>query len=427
MRLNYEQLGLVGLLVVFIALATAYSVVTPLGEGPDEVSHFAYIQYVLMHQRLPTAEGAVLGEAHQPPLYYVLCALAAIWIPQQEFTPIANPDFAFEQPHTPNLLLHPQREAFPYRDAPLAWHWLRLLSVAMGAITVWATWRIAAIFFPTDWWLVAGATAFVAFLPAFTFLSAMINNDNLVITFSALGLLQLFRIARQPWWLGDMIRLGVLLGLAVLTKLSGLVLWLFAAGVFAFLAWHAKRREWKHWTLRITICFGIALAVIAPWLAYNVAQYGDPLGWSLVLSVTPLRQAPLTLDDLVRIIGWGLYTSFWGRFGGALHLRMSGAIYVVLGVVTLLALLGWARAARASRLFERDSNLRALVAAFVVFWLLMLTAFARWTLAVLGTDQARQLFRLFGNCRDRQPVMHLFCGKIAWRMTAYVKNHGNSQ
>jgi hypothetical protein len=24
-------------------------------------------------------------------------------------------------------------------------------------------------------------------------------------------------------------------------------------------------------------------------------------------------------------------------------------------------------------------------------------------------------------------VMHLFCGKIAWRMTAYVKNHGNSQ
>jgi hypothetical protein len=38
-----------------------------------------------------------------------------------------------------------------------------------------------------------------------------------------------------------------------------------------------------------------------------------------------------------------------------------------------------------------------------------------------------QKIRLFGNCRDRQPVMHLFCGKIAWRMTAYVKNHGNSQ
>ena len=38
-----------------------------------------------------------------------------------------------------------------------------------------------------------------------------------------------------------------------------------------------------------------------------------------------------------------------------------------------------------------------------------------------------ELIRLFGNCRDRQPVMHLFCGKIAWRMTAYVKNHGNSQ
>jgi hypothetical protein len=42
-------------------------------------------------------------------------------------------------------------------------------------------------------------------------------------------------------------------------------------------------------------------------------------------------------------------------------------------------------------------------------------------------DKLDKCFGLFGNCRDRQPVMHLFCGKIAWRMTAYVKNHGNSQ
>jgi hypothetical protein len=52
--------------------------------------------------------------------------------------------------------------------------------------------------------------------------------------------------------------------------------------------------------------------------------------------------------------------------------------------------------------------------------------------AIYGEDEAQVgigpiKIRLFGNCRDRQPVMHLFCGKIAWRMTAYVKNHGNSQ
>ena len=37
------------------------------------------------------------------------------------------------------------------------------------------------------------------------------------------------------------------------------------------------------------------------------------------------------------------------------------------------------------------------------------------------------LFQLFGNRRDCQLVMRSFCGKTAWRMTAYVKNHGNSQ
>jgi hypothetical protein len=45
----------------------------------------------------------------------------------------------------------------------------------------------------------------------------------------------------------------------------------------------------------------------------------------------------------------------------------------------------------------------------------------------LGAQKPLDKIWLFGNCRDRQPVMHLFCGKIAWRMTAYVKNHGNSQ
>jgi hypothetical protein len=69
------------------------------------------------------------------------------------------------------------------------------------------------------------------------------------------------------------------------------------------------------------------------------------------------------------------------------------------------------------------------------------TAGGAWTSVPLGSSQPLNngdsvstslqgeglLKRLFGNCRDRQPVMHLFCGKIAWRMTAYVKNHGNSQ
>jgi len=385
-----ENLVLFVLLLMFSLTALGYSIVVPLGEGPDEVSHFAYVQYVLMHRRLPPPAGAVSGEAHQPPLYYVIGALVTSWIPQEEFSPIANPDFAFDDPQTPNLLLHTRREAFPYNGAALAWHWGRGLSVVMGAITVWAVWHIASVFVSNDRWIVWGAAAFVAFLPAFTFLSAVVNNHNLVVMLSSVSVLQILHIAQRPPRRRDAALLGILLGLAVLTKLSGLVVWLFVAVILAFLAWRSG--QWKNWTTPAAVCFGIATIIIAPWIIYNLANHGDPLGWSLVLSVTPLRQAPLTFDDLVKVIGWGLYTSFWGRFGGALHLRMADAIYASLGGVLLFALLGWIRYGRSAQTPEQNNRTRALLATFAVFWAMMLIAFARWTLTVLGTDQARQLF-----------------------------------
>jgi 4-amino-4-deoxy-L-arabinose transferase-like glycosyltransferase len=260
----------------------------------------------------------------------------------------------------------------------------------MGAVTVWTTYRLAAELIPHQTGIALGAAAFVAFLPAFTSLSAVVNNDNLIIMLSSLGVLQILRLARQPLRWRDAVLLGALLGLAPLTKLSGLVVWLFAAAVFLFVAWQS--RQWRRLALYGTLCCGIAVLFIAPWAIYNLLNYGDPLGWSLVLSVTPLRRAPMTWDDLVRVIGWGLYTSFWGRFGGAIHLRMADAIYVILGGLALLASLGWVRYARTSRQAQRDFDARGILAAFGVFWLLMLAAFARWTLAVLGTDQARQLF-----------------------------------
>ncbi len=398
------------LLVAFIALALGYSIVTPLGEAPDEVSHWAYVQYLVNQHALPKPEGAVLGESHQPPLYYLLGALATFWIPQPEFAAIANPDFAFEQPQTPNLLLHTRREQFPYRDVPLAWHLWRLFSVAMGAVTVWTTYQLGLVilskasdeFRPQNpalavrdssspkallrmterHWAALAAAAFVAFLPGFTFLSAVVNNDNLVIMLSALGILQALRAARANARRRDLVLLGVILGLAVLTKLSGLVLWLFSGTLLLWVAW--SHHNWRTLIRTGAWVFGIGIVIVAPWILYNLTQYGDPLGWSLVMAATPVRNAPITVGDLVLILR-GLWTSFWGRFGGALHLRMSDAIYMVLGIIPILALVGWVRQ-------RRDKADYATLGLVALFWFFMLAAFARWTLVMLGTDQARQLY-----------------------------------
>lgn len=386
------------LITAYLCLAVAYSVIVPLGEASDEVSHFAYIQYLLAHRSLPPAEGAVLGESRQPPLYYLMGALLTVAVPQQEFAVIANPDFILDDPQTPNLLLHTRREAFPYQGAALAWHLVRLLSIGLGAVTVWTAWQTARQFFPDDGWLAWGAASGVAFLPNFLFLSAAVNNDNLIVALSALGILQVVRLtSRTEASRRDVILLGVTLALAVYAKWSGLVLWVFA---FVILLLSARRRSNQlrellnprgAFATQAIVTFGVALVLFSPLMLYNLITYGDPLGWSLALAVTDLRTTPLTPDGWLFILR-GLFTSFWGRFGGVLHLKLPDAVYTGLAVGTLIAAGGWLGYALDARRGVLRRGVGALLVTFGVFWLALGASFVRWTLTFAGTEQGRLLF-----------------------------------
>jgi Dolichyl-phosphate-mannose-protein mannosyltransferase len=377
------------LLAAFLLLASAYSIVIPLGEAPDEVSHFAYVEYVAAHARLPPAEGAALGEVHQPPLYYLLCGLSIVWIPHQDIVVIANPDFALDNSATPNLLLHTRREAFPYHDDWLAWHLARLLSVIMGAVTVWATWQVALTIFPERQFIALGSAAFVAFLPEFVFLSGAVNNDNLIIMLSALGFLLVLRMLSYPVRVRNAAILGILLGAALITKLSGAILWVLAAGAFF---WSAREHnEWKNRARDFTICFVLAGIIAAPWSIYNLHEYGDPFAWALYLQVGTIRQTPITLADWAAIAR-GIFTSFGGRFGGALQIHLSPIVYTVFGVVTGVASLGWIGYARDYRRGIPSGSTSIGLVAGTAFSLLIGAAYASWAIHDRGAGQVRQLF-----------------------------------
>jgi hypothetical protein len=183
--------------------------------------------------------------------------------------------------------------------------------------------------------------------------------------------------------------LGILLGTAALTKLSGLTLWLFVGCIFAWLVW---RNRFQSAILRnAIIAFAVAGVIAAPFFLYNLLTRGDPLGWSFVLQVTPLREGPMTFEDW-SIFLRGLYTSFWGRFGGALHLHLPNWLYVVFAILAVCAISGWVLFANDARRGRLDPRVREMMVLFILLWALMLTAFLRWTFTVLGTDQARQLF-----------------------------------
>lgn len=381
--------GLPLILAAFVLLALAYSVIVPLGEAPDEVPHFAYVQYLVLHHQLPPSEGAVSGESHQPPLYYFLGAVLTVSIPQRGFQVVANPDFALSNLKTPNLLVHDSREAFPYRDDVLAWHIVRLLSIAMGAVTVWATWQIARESFTDDPWVAFGSAAFVAFLPGFVFISAVVNNDNLITMLSGLCILQVVRVMRRSFSARDAVVLGVLLGLGALTKLSGFVVWLFAGTILAYAAY--RNNDIRKIATPIALCFGIAIAMIIPLTLYNFVTRGDPFGWSGYLAVVSVRESPMSANDWVDLVR-GLVTSFWGRFGGAIQIRLPSMIYAVLSGLGLIGALGWIGYARDARQNKLDSGARRILVSFAIFWAFLLVSYARWAASDLAAGQVRLLF-----------------------------------
>jgi hypothetical protein len=181
----------------------------------------------------------------------------------------------------------------------------------------------------------------------------------------------------------------VLLGLALLAKLSGLVVWLFSA---MMLLWSAyEGRNWKQVAIHSAIVFGVAGAVSAPWLLHNLATSGDPFHWSAYLAVITPRREPLTLQTIADI-AQALFTSFWGSFGGALHLKLANAVYLILNAGTLVALLGWVGYADDAHRRRLEANIRYLLLASLAFGVVLLSAYMRWAVTDMATGQARLLY-----------------------------------
>lgn len=132
--------GLFALSLTFLVLAVIYSFFTPPFESPDEVGHFYYVAHVLNTHSLPVQLVSALGEAHQPPLYYVIAALFAmpadLTDSTGQFRP--NPEFiwAGRGRSEVNAGLHGSAETFPFRGHSLALHLARFSSVLMSTVVI---------------------------------------------------------------------------------------------------------------------------------------------------------------------------------------------------------------------------------------------------------------------------------------------------
>jgi 4-amino-4-deoxy-L-arabinose transferase-like glycosyltransferase len=260
------------IVALYLVLAFVYATVTPIFETPDEPAHFEYARFVALNRSLPVEARPGYPDHIQtgghPPLYYFLGALVIGGIDLSSYEGLErNPYFAYGPLSLgANLFRHTDAEAFPYTGTPLAVHLLRGMSILMGAGTLVLTYKLAGELFPSDRLVAVGAAAFVAFLPQFIFISASVNSDNLVNVLSAAALVQIVRAAQGKFHRKrDAILLGVTLGLAVLAKVSALVL--LPIAMFAIVA--PNRRPWRNAILPVVLMLAPFLLVVGWWFARN--------------------------------------------------------------------------------------------------------------------------------------------------------------
>lgn len=393
---NWHRYSIAAILALFVMLGVAYSLVTPVFEASDELWHFPVVKYLADGQGLPVqqpgAEALWQQEGSQPPAYYALAALAVAWINTEDLQAIRwlNPMANTGKPlatGNKNLIIHTEREAFPWHGTPLAVHLIRFLSVLLETVTVYFTYRLALEIAPRRNDLALAAAALVAFNPMFLFIAGSVNNDNLVVPLATLIIWLLVRTMREGWLTrGRAVLLGVLLGVAALSKLSGLGLLPLTAAALIVVA--ARRRAWAA-LLRWGAIIGLLAAAIAGWwYLRNWRLYGDLTGLNAMLDIAGRRIEPFTFRRLQREFE-GFRSSYWGVFGG-FNIVTPSWVYRVYDLLSLAGMAGWG-----AWLLRRRGHWRSPVTGMllllVVWILLVLVALIRWTSQTYAS-QGRLLF-----------------------------------
>ncbi len=315
--MHARHLMLALILLVYLALATLYAVNVPAWQAPDEPAHFNYIHelaatgqipvlrmgdydegYIqqLTGQRFPPdlSTAPLRYEAHQPPLHYLLGA---------------------------GIFRLTGGDLLP----------LRLLSLALGALFIGLIYAIVRLVFPGQPALALGAAAFTAFLPMHVAQAASVNNDALAeVLLAAILLLSICYVKLTilgPRFPGawDALAIGLLLGLALVTKVSAYVA-IPAALAAPLIAWYEDKPSGTDHRSPVTAYLLIllpALLIALPWYVRNAQVYGhlDILArsWHDQVVVGQLTTGELLAQAglaavLERFLVWS-HSSFWGVFG----------------------------------------------------------------------------------------------------------------
>jgi len=301
------------LVVIVILIGLACRIVfawfTPTFYAPDEQPHYNYVKYLYQNHSFPvqtskTGAATMDWEYHQPPVYYLM-SLPIYRLADQLLTP-------------------EHQQFFPVRA-------LRFFSILCWAGTVILTLKILGKLRATDQFTQTFVVCMVCLLPTYTFLSASINNDNLVI---AIGSMILYFLSLHQRTYHSLVIAGILTGIALLTKLSA---GLYVVAIFGVLA--ARFVEKKLTFTRASTLFCLALIpatlIFTPWGLRNLFVYGS-------FNPEPVVNVPVSWPSVYRaifVIQDKIKDTFWATSGIYNNIRFLPTLGVHLTYFALIGLL----------------------------------------------------------------------------------------
>lgn len=331
------------LLVLYVLVGVAWSVSIPTFEAPDEPAHLEHVRFIAKEGRLPVIlppPNKPVGESFQPPLYYAGLAMirrAVFGANEAPFIQL-RPDWKNDgQGCSTVWFQHGEEEQFPFTGIAREVHLLRLCSVLIGLIALWFLHQALVVMFSEASVVPCLALAWAAFLPGYTFVTAVLSNDGLATALGAVTMAQAVRMACGNRLLREWTWLGGVAGLGVLGKLTTVPI---SAGCFLVLLWH-ERRDWR----RVAACGGCfaagLLAISGWWFVRNWFLYDDPVGWKAALMACPWTVLPPGYWTAERVLldAHITFSSYWGVFG-YLSVPMNHWIYRVLYGATPFVILG---------------------------------------------------------------------------------------
>ncbi len=358
---RYRAIALLWL--CFVVRGLYYATVTPLWEGYDEYSHYAYLDYLIHNGNLPkpgVSRNSVEVEAslRADPLpwtqqqlhpgvisydrWWTLAPserarrLAAVPASHAE-DPAGDPIYEAQQPPLYYWTMAPVLAASERLGLTLEARVraVRYVSVLLCSLALPLGWMMAALVLGSDA-LAAGAVAVAVGMPEFLIDIARVGNESMaVVAGTALAYACVLAVCGRRGW-KVAILMGATLAACLLTKVY------FLSAIPAVCAIALVARSWK-----AAAALPIAAVLAGWWYRFIYLATGDPTGMiqSVALHQVPVGEKLRVALHLnwVRGIDVALFSHLW--FGGWSFLQVKSWMYHVFYLIFAAGLVGLVLAA----------------------------------------------------------------------------------